>query len=1409
VTENIKGKEDFMKSFKKGIADFIWCYNYYVVGSENNKIEEADLKDLLNMVQSGNFENGGATSYDLGGGLELPKVAYVIVLNTGASLDRITGNKYNSYIEFAESVEDAYKQIGKKIRSFINLTAFDENNKELITVYTDISDQKNTVKNFNPLTGNYKNLEKSLANSKPRSFKKYDWEDWLLSRVRPSVVSSAKNEKMVDNIQIQYKSKETSGNGLVTIYNPYDLLLFLRGLTNGDYEDITLQPIGDNTGVMPKPFDIASQTWKDILNQDDDKAEAELMSVLEFGEFPDLDFSEFIRSGKTTSKNQSVQVKDNSVDLIRLEWKFDNIDYSRSFKNAEKLIEEFLRIEQQSLKIPNDYINVKVIAEVVHKTGKITANEEFFAIGKNYFNPSESTYESTKKLIEYRFGSQIDFDAFFNKSKPSSVIDFDFTDTKIDVSNNPKLSLSVQKRAFELGWGWESNGGKTLDYNTFNYLYFTKTSISYGNTLNSFVNSPKREITEEDIFGTQNTVSPTSNQSNLEKVEEVVFEYKNNASGVIRKRIKNSERLFEAIKEGQNLKYRDAEILVNGFNSPNSVAWLFLDDPNPVYDWRTKNLGKFEKILTTSLIEGKYDWDDFFGIKSKSSASIVDNEVQSVLVTYGGGQEYLALNEEKLLDKIKEIWKEGGRSRVSIKLQPQGNVTSLSTPVIVFLDTIRTKILEVQPSSLSLSEIKEYLSQDWFSDLNFKYFFKTPLTVKSKENTVKSLLLSYGEGVNATYYEVIKSAEELLEILKTVENYCESINADNVEVNLSARFLNTKGVEELTTTQIYIGRAFLKPSTRDVDEIKRLLKESWFLKKLNWEEFFNYTQTPTSKKQLLTDLSKTKIKIVDEEMSRKVQQRAFELGWSWIVGGSSISFLNSKYLFFDSDKEITRSDNDTTFNFESDYKEIFADDLFPSASIVSKKIKVKWVTAKNGNNKHTSYNITQLKDFINRVANENKDSLVSGSTMRISLDINEDKQSTPCLINIGRNVSCDTCYDVLTDGIEKLKKIILSYDDVEEWDWSEYFEEQKTSNANTNGVAPKIVEKSLYHLDMAVAELEKSASIVAKEYNKEIYEQSLKLLYETKATYELALKFTPESAFMYERLDLMKKLAEIEKNIKTIEDMKSGGTFFMLAKILQKLELGENWKLSEMAQDVITNKIPQADIDIIIRSQKFKNWFGDWEKALVNDEYDNVSKALTNGIPSVYHHGARRIKYTYREVSNGVLYLAESLSYALWFSQNSNAQSVEGNYLTECFVNVKNPIDLTAFHVKMVDLGDLVRYIDAVYPLARIYDFIPAQIALSIKTNQPTNIKMWAWQLIRNYVKFVSHIKENTPYDGFLYYENNPSDEVLNPLTGQFEENVTKAVAIFKSPQVKVVDAVLFDGGFDDWRFENGGKLNN
>lgn len=791
------------------------------------------------------FEDGFAN----GGGIELPKVSYVRVSNSGSSLSNLIGNKYNSYIEFAESVEYAYKNLGRKVRSYVQLQAFDENGIALIDVTTYISDQKNTIKNFNPLTGNYKNLEKSLANSRPISFKKFNWQDWLLSKVTPSVQTTTSTNK----------SASTSTQSQYPEY----------------YEFIGNESMSFSKGKIYK-----------IINPKD------------------------------------INEERNFIDNLGTANGF-------SYKNKEKF-------------------------------------------------------------------------------KPSTEEAF----------------LAQQS-------GGSSNSAQTL--------------------------------------------SSSSNQSSLEP------------------------KIVDAV----------------------NVEFVY---PN----------GRIEVSTTINISNLKNALTNFW--------NIVDKKSWEVRITPFENQ-FTPFTQSKLI--------------------------------------IGNDFAEFNPETFSEEQLGNKLKL-LYPALDWSYFLK----------------------------------------------------------------------EKTTTTKA------VKPF----------------------------------------DLTDTKIRVSDSLTSKMIQEKAFEQGFEWVDGTKYAKETTRPYLIFKKIKKITYRDEEEDF-LRAVEKEIFYDDLFPNKTVAQ-----------------TSASIP---------------------------------------------------------------------------------------------VVPKTVENTIYNLDLAVHKLEKASSTVVTEYNKEIYDKSLKFLYDTKATYELALKFTPESAFMYERLDILKKLADIEKKIKNIEDMKKGGAFYMLAKILEKLERGENWRQSESAEDVITNHIPKSEIEIIIRSQKFKNWFGDWEKALINDEYDNVSKALTDGIPSVYHHGARRIKYTYREVSNGVLYLAENISYALWFSQNATAQSEEGNYLTECFVNIKNPIDLTAFHVNKVDLADIVRYIDAVYPLAKIYDFIPAQVALLIKTNQPTNVKMWAWQLIRSYAKFVNHIKENTPYDGFLYYENNPSDEVTNPVTGQLEENVTKAVAIFKSHQVKVVDAVLFDGGLDDWRFENGGKIKN
>ena len=344
-------------------------------------------------------------------------------------------------------------------------------------------------------------------------------------------------------------------------------------------------------------------------------------------------------------------------------------------------------------------------------------------------------------------------------------------------------------------------------------------------------------------------------------------------------------------------------------------------------------------------------------------------------------------------------------------------------------------------------------------------------------------------------------------------------------------------------------------------------------------------------------------------------------------------------------------------------------------------------------------------------------------------------------------------------------------------------------------------------LKQAVGVLEGIASQASQKYNTKKYDENLELLKEVKEEYELALSFTPESSFMYERIELMKKITEIQKEITRITELKNGGAFYILSKVIERLDKGEDWKQLGNGE-IMVNEVPPQEIDAVIYTEKFKNWFGDWEKALVTKEYDYVSKVLTeSGKPCVMYHGAKRIKYSYRQVSNGVLYLAENRSYAEWFSATDSPYQKQGDYLTQCFVNIKNPIDLTPFGVEEVDLRDIIQYIDTLYPLAKIYDVLPPNVAMAIMNNQLIGRNFRAWYIIRQFPELNQHIRDNTTYDGFIYYENNPSDMIINE-SGEMVENVTKATAVFKSNQVKLVDAMLFDGSLDDWRFEKGGKVN-
>jgi hypothetical protein len=1068
-------KQDLVENSKKGDSPARDLNNY-------NDIMDLEADGAVG-GDSGIFADGGLTPYDAnqegdsvpvlstGGGLGLPKVAYVKVSNAGSSLyNSLVGNKYNSYIEFADSVKEAYKPFFNKkpiVRSFVSLEAYDENNTKLLEVNTSISDQKNTVKNFNPQTGNYKNLEKSLQNSRPRSFQKYDWEDWFLSRVKPSTASS------------------TSSNASSTT--------------------------GNASSTTQTPTSTASNSAGEIV---------EAVNV-EFT-YPDGRIEVSTTINISSLKNALANFW-NLVD--KKSWEVRITPFENPYKS----------FDEKKLIIGNDFaeFNPETFSEeqLGNKLKSLYPDLDWsiFIREKNSANNSVSTAQTPAS---------------------TSVKPFDFTDTKINVKGNPDLSLKVQKKAFENGWEWENGIGKAIDYSTINYLYFTKKSISDGFTSSSFNNSPKREITEAEIFGAQTptstsaSTSPTSTKTPLTK-----------------------EQLF------------------------NSRIWIG-DDVN------------LKKKVIEKLEEIGIPLDKFNG-NSNAEESIDINIFAYDFVVY------------------KESKEEFNKDTIRKEIFPEDLGIDLSAS---------------QTFDLSKTKIKVG------ADRNL-----------SKKIQEKAFELGWGWGS---------------EILKDVQ----STGADSLFFN------------ENKQIEAYYSEASFKEAV-DFREITEA-------------EIFGFNTTTAQYKPI--NLSQTKIWIGDDEdVNSQIQERAFELGWSWKTypAPKGLNYTFKPALYFDKYNDISYGDDRQLFDSNKDFREITFKELF-------------------------------------------------------------DK--------IESNLS----------GVQ-------------------------TPTTNTASTS----DKKIKDLKEAVDFLEGIASEASKKYNTEQYEESLELLKEVKEEYALALSFTPESSFMYERIELLKKITEIQKEITKITELKSGGAFYILSKVIDRLEKGENWK--ELGNgEIIVNEVPQQEIDTVIYTEKFKNWFGNWEQALITKEYDYVSKAITeSGKPCVMYHGAKRIKYSYRQVSNGVVYLAENRSYAEWFSATDSPYQKEGDYLTQCFVNLKNPIDLTPFGVDEVDLRDIIQYIDALYPLAKIYDVLPPNTAMAIMNNQLIGRNFRAWYIIRQFPELNKHIRDNTSYDGFIYYENNPSDMIIGK-SGELEQNVTKATAVFNSNQVKLVDAMLFDGSLDDWRFETGGKVN-
>lgn len=244
---------------------------------------------------------------------------------------------------------------------------------------------------------------------------------------------------------------------------------------------------------------------------------------------------------------------------------------------------------------------------------------------------------------------------------------------------------------------------------------------------------------------------------------------------------------------------------------------------------------------------------------------------------------------------------------------------------------------------------------------------------------------------------------------------------------------------------------------------------------------------------------------------------------------------------------------------------------------------------------------------------------------------------------------------------------------------------------------------------------------------------------------------------------------------------------------------GENSLLTKREQEVV-------------KTQSFIDWFGDWELAYETNNYEGVSKVINQQTkePLVVYHGTNK-KFvaweTYTE--NNLHYFSKKKEFATWFAEFSGMRGddafikgedikkdnfTDGTFVYSCFLDIKNPIDFAPFGVEAVPFNKLLEYVTVKYDidLSKIKGY---------ENYKNLTTKVYTWRLIRQWQNFNLYIRNNTPFDGFSFYEYIPNSQKRG------FEDASLCFTAFNSNQIKFTTNKTFTKQSADSRLEVGGLI--
>jgi hypothetical protein len=220
----------------------------------------------------------------------------------------------------------------------------------------------------------------------------------------------------------------------------------------------------------------------------------------------------------------------------------------------------------------------------------------------------------------------------------------------------------------------------------------------------------------------------------------------------------------------------------------------------------------------------------------------------------------------------------------------------------------------------------------------------------------------------------------------------------------------------------------------------------------------------------------------------------------------------------------------------------------------------------------------------------------------------------------------------------------------------------------------------------------------------------------------------------------------------------------------------------------------------IIRTQQFKDWFGDWQLTYMykqaGDTDTDCSVVLTENFePKLFYHGTGQAFSYFKFDKFPAAYFAANPDYSKFFA---NLHGGDEGYVIPFFLNVRNPLDLTLFGTELIKPKE---FFDYVY-LKTGYD--ADQLEANPIFNNPTSPPVECWRYLRNNPKMLKKLADNEVYDGIHFYETNPGVPV-----GQ-SAHKTEVFITFKPEQCKIADnnrGLILLGALKSFLLEKGGKI--